>query len=307
MILLGWLVVGVSLGALHAQESPFEKLSTAHLPNAIRVHPKVISGGLPADYRAFEELKSLGVKTIISVDAAVPDVALARQFGMRYVHLPHGYDGIPEARVQELAKAILELDGPIYIHCHHGQHRSPAATAVGCVTAGLIAPEQAVALLTQAGTSVAYRGLYRSVRQTRPAPPAELTQLQIQYRERAQVPALADAMVSLEHTVKNLKTLAAREWQPLPEDPGITAAHEALLLSEQYAELSRTADTAQRPAGYQQLLQEAQLIAEELQQILRSGDQQGGTRPHQAATILQRIEDNCRNCHTQFRDNPIRN
>jgi len=63
-----------------------EKLPTRHLPNAVRVHAKVISGGLPA----LEELRSLGVKTVVSVDGALPDLASAEKCGLRYVHLPHG-------------------------------------------------------------------------------------------------------------------------------------------------------------------------------------------------------------------------
>ncbi|MEZ6081685.1 MAG: hypothetical protein R3C56_40245 [Pirellulaceae bacterium] len=58
----------------------------------------------PEGAAAFNELVQLGVKTIITVDGAQPDVATAKQFGLRYVHLPHGYDGIPENRVAELAK-----------------------------------------------------------------------------------------------------------------------------------------------------------------------------------------------------------
>src|SRR5262245_48277837 len=113
------------------------KLAALHLPCAIEIHPQVISGGLPEGEAAFQDLAALGIKTIISVDGATPDVATAKKHGLRYVHLPHGYDGISAARAAELAKAVRDLPGPIYIHCHHGKHRSPAAAAVACVAAGL--------------------------------------------------------------------------------------------------------------------------------------------------------------------------
>ncbi|HUG68092.1 MAG TPA: hypothetical protein VMM76_10080 [Pirellulaceae bacterium] len=58
-----------------------EKLPTEHLPNAVRVHDKVISGGLPAGDAAFAELRAMGVKTIISVDGAKPDVKTATKHG----------------------------------------------------------------------------------------------------------------------------------------------------------------------------------------------------------------------------------
>src|SRR5690349_14774854 len=50
-----------------------ERLPVAHLPNALRVHEKVISGGLPEGENGFRELAELGVQTIISVDGARPD------------------------------------------------------------------------------------------------------------------------------------------------------------------------------------------------------------------------------------------
>ena len=82
------------------------KVDAPHLPNAYRIHEKLISGGLPEGDEAFAELKELGIKTVISVDGAKPDLAMAKKYGMRYVHLPHGYDGVPDERGAELAKAV---------------------------------------------------------------------------------------------------------------------------------------------------------------------------------------------------------
>src|SRR5262245_42817749 len=117
----------VAAGAVSPSTAKPEKLAVEHLPNAYRITDKVISGGLPEGDAAFQELADLGVKTVISVDGMKPDVETAKKHGLRYVHLPHGYDGVPSERVLELAKAVRELPGLIYIHCHHGKHRSPAA------------------------------------------------------------------------------------------------------------------------------------------------------------------------------------
>ena len=38
----------------------FERLASEHLPNAYRIHPKVISGGLPDGEAGFRDLASLG-------------------------------------------------------------------------------------------------------------------------------------------------------------------------------------------------------------------------------------------------------
>ncbi|HEX5033790.1 MAG TPA: hypothetical protein VFW62_04865, partial [bacterium] len=117
---LSFLLLALALGAAFAEEKPqragqrleaaaLEKVAAKHLPNVVRVHSKVISGGLPEGDAGFKELQDLGVKTVISVDGARPDVDLAKKYGLRYVHLPHGYDGIPQSRLEELAKAVRDL------------------------------------------------------------------------------------------------------------------------------------------------------------------------------------------------------
>ncbi|MFN9972733.1 MAG: hypothetical protein ACK58T_22875, partial [Phycisphaerae bacterium] len=62
------------------------RLTVEHLPNAVRVHDKVVSGGLPEGEEGFRSLKQLGIQTVISVDGAAPDLAMARKYGLRYIH-----------------------------------------------------------------------------------------------------------------------------------------------------------------------------------------------------------------------------
>src|SRR5947209_839442 len=62
------------------------------LHNVFRLTDKLYSGSSPDGDEGFASLQRLGVKTVISVDGARPDVERAHQFGMRYIHLPIGYD-----------------------------------------------------------------------------------------------------------------------------------------------------------------------------------------------------------------------
>ena len=108
-------------------------LKAEGIDNFYQLSEKFSSGSAPEGDAAFAELKKLGVKTIITVDGARPDVDASRRFGIRYVHLPIGYDGVPAAQAVRLVKAAETLPGPIYIHCHHGMHRGPAGAAVICM------------------------------------------------------------------------------------------------------------------------------------------------------------------------------
>lgn len=273
------------------------KLATAHLPNAYQVHGKVISGGLPEGEAGFRELAALGVKTVISVDGAKPEVELARKHGLRYVHLPHGYDGIAESRVHELAKAVRDLPGSIYIHCHHGKHRSPAATAAACVAAGLLEPANAEGVLKAAGTSEGYRGLYRAAREAKRLDAGLLDAMPNDFPETARVPPLAEAMVAIEHVQDHLKQIEAAGWKTPASNPALAPAHEALLLREHFTELLRANETEGRPEGFRRYLLESEAAAVGLESALR-----GPGTSEQAARQLATIGQKCVACHREYRD-----
>src|SRR6516164_9740614 len=92
------------------------KIDAPGLHNVYRITDKLFSGSSPEGDEGFRSLHELGIKTVISVDGARPDVGSAHKYGIRYVHLPFGYDGIPRQRVVALAKAVRDLPGPFYIH-----------------------------------------------------------------------------------------------------------------------------------------------------------------------------------------------
>lgn len=291
-----------------SQPALLEKLQSKHLPNAVKIHPKVISGGLPDGDAAFAELKDLGIKTIISVDGAKPDVEMAKKYGLRYVHLPHGYDGIPEVRMEELAKAVRDLPGPIYIHCHHGHHRSPAAASAACVGAGLIDPKDARQVLVVAGTSESYRGLYQSAQNAKRIDDAVLDALKAEFPATAKLPPMAEAMVGVEHAHDHLKLFAANQWRPIKDQPALEPDHEALLLREHFTELLRTKEVLSKPVRYQELMQEGKAAAGDLETALKKWMAEGRPEktPKTFLTGMDRITKNCTACHKQFRDVPLR-
>jgi protein tyrosine phosphatase (PTP) superfamily phosphohydrolase (DUF442 family) len=277
------------------------KIDSKALPNAYHLTDKVISGGQPQGEPAFKELKDLGVKTVISVDGAKPNVPLAKKYGLRYVHLPHGYDGIPDERLLELTKAVHDLPGPIYIHCHHGKHRSPAAAAAVCVAAGYLSTDEGMAVLEAAGTSKGYRGLYQTVQETQPIDEKALEAVKVEFRETVDVPPLADVMIGIEHTHDHLKTVATAGWRPTEEHADIDPPHEALLLREHYTELLRTDDVKGRPAEFQKLLRESEVNAQRLEEALRADKQD----LKHINRIFERVTADCTACHQTFRDVPL--
>jgi protein tyrosine phosphatase (PTP) superfamily phosphohydrolase (DUF442 family) len=278
---------------------PFAPLKDqADLDNSHVVTAKIISGAQPEDDKGFALLRDLGIKTIVSVDGAQPDVESAHRFGMRYVHLPIGYDGVDDAEGKAIAKALNELPGPIYVHCHHGHHRSAAAVAVACVYNGMLKPEQAEDVLKTFGTGENYKGLWQAARDAKRVDDKELAALQIQWVERAKIPALADAMVKVDQHNDHMKLIQKSGWKTPPSHPDLDPPHEALQLEEHFREIARTDDAKGRPEGYRKLLAEAEHSAADLREALSA-------TPRDAKTIqsaFKRLSTSCTACHKGFRD-----
>ena len=293
-----------------AATDPPQLLATKHLPNAVQVHPRVISGGLPEGDAAFAELADLKIKTIISVDGAKPDAELAAKYGIRYVHLPHGYDGISAQRLAELAKGVRDLEGPIYIHCHHGKHRSPAAAGAACVAAGLIDREQANQLLKVAGTGENYRGLHRVVAQQALISRETLDTLRVDYQPSMPIPPMAEAMVELEETFDHLKRVAKAGWvavpEPQPFEPAanllhIDPVHQATLLQEHFKELMRTPESLGKGNEFGGILASSEAAAAQILEAMTRGAAEAESERLNKA--LDVIGNDCKTCHQKFRDN----
>ena len=307
-VFCGWLILGTSLAM--SQElslvAPEKVAGVPHLPNAIQIHSQVISGGMPEGDESFEELQRLGIKTIISVDGAKPDLELATKYGMHYVHLPHGYDGISVERSKQLAKAVQSLPKPIYIHCHHGKHRSPAAAAVACISAGMVSPTMASNILAKAGTSPNYQGLHESALNAKALPASELASITNDFPEVADLPEMAEAMVEIEHTFDHLQQLAKANWMKVASNPDLDAAHETLLLREHYTEMLRKDEVKKQPTAFIDLLKQAEVDCQELEDSLRQWKLNATPSLAEVRdSTWQRISQGCSTCHRQFRDTPL--
>jgi protein tyrosine phosphatase (PTP) superfamily phosphohydrolase (DUF442 family) len=284
-----------------------QKLHLSHLPNAIRLNDRVISGGLPEGDAGMAQLRDLGVKTIISVDGVRPDLASAQRYGLRYVHLPHGYDGISKSRGEELAKAVSVLPGPLYIHCHHGKHRSPAAAVVACQLAGFPLPMPASELLKYSGTSPHYQGLYQSAAAAKPLDRQFLLQLPQNFPQLAKLPPMAESMVAIEHTFDHLKLISLADWQTPPAHPALDPAHEALLLREHFVELQRLPAVKGEPPEFRHFIASSLTHSEQLERILRQSpltEESQIAQKSSLGTHLQAISESCTACHRAYRDNP---
>ena len=266
------------------------------LHNVYRLSDRLYSGSDPRGDAGFAALHALGVKTIISVDGATPDVPAAGRHGMRYVHVPVAYDGIPREKAWRIAKAARDLPGPVYVHCHHGQHRGPAAAA--CVLLALdpgFTREAAAAWLKQAGTDPRYRGLVELPRTLPPPAAADLDAMPADFPQVVAVPDLTRLMVAIDARWDHLKAAKAAGWKTPPEHPDIDPPHEAVQLAELYREAGRMPDVTSRGGEFLALLREAESAAGELEGALRDNHGVAQAAFERSQALCTKCHDRCRN------------
>lgn len=293
---------GTQTSEAGARVPSLEPLQAASLHNLYRYHENVLGGSSPETPEDFAALAKLGVKTVVSVDGLRPNVEEAAKHGLTYAHVPFGYDGVPESARLQLIKTFRSAPGAIYVHCHHGKHRGPAA--IGCMLAGdgRVSPVDAVNMLKAAGTSPDYPGLFRDVAEIQPVSEERLASVAMP-PPAAAVSDFASAMARIDRTYDHLVLIQKGGWKPDPTHPDIVPHREALMMHELLFEIGRTdlaaeldLDAAQS-GDFRQLLDEGASIAKELER---------GLQTELPIPVLDRrmdaLKQNCAACHKRFRN-----
>lgn len=294
--------IGVASRGYNAGSGPpngeLRSLSLTGLENVFQYSDRLYGGSGPESPAALDSLQRLGIKTIVSVDGARPDVAAARKRGMRYVHLPFGYDGCPPPTAARIVKAVRDLPAPIYIHCHHGKHRGPTAVAFVRIALYGLSPDQAVNEMERAGTGRNYLGLYKAVRHYRRPDPSEIDRAPSDYPEAAPSRGMTDSMVTIGREWERLILCREAGWRTPASHPDLQPAHQALLLREAFHELARRPEVKRRSKAFRASLQRSEDMAVQLENALRAH------RSAESSAISLRIDTGCQSCHQSHRDPP---
>jgi hypothetical protein len=295
-------LVGASLFVLSfaGAAEPAQPVESKTLHNVFKLEGGLYSGDAPEGDDGFRELQKFGVKTIISVDGSKPNVELAHKYGMRYVHLPIGYDGLPKSRALELTKAVQVSGaaGPIYVHCHHGQHRGPAAAAVICRATQGWSAEKADEFLKQAGTSASYPGLFRDVGAFGVPTAEELGRIPGSFPEVAPTPPLVDTMVAIDGYFDALKAAQKAGWKEIPGHPDLQPAQAAVLMWEAFRELHRDPESKKRGEDYLAKMSDGETAADALRGLLSDPARDAAA----CDAALQSMTKNCGACHKAHRN-----
>lgn len=105
------------------------------LPNFGRVSDVLYRGAQP-DEGGFEQLKKMGVKTVVDLRGASHRDELG-SLGIKYVHIPTNVMQIEQAKVIEFLRIVRDpANQPVFLHCERGADRT------GCYVAAYRMVEQ---------------------------------------------------------------------------------------------------------------------------------------------------------------------
>lgn len=267
------------------------------LHNVVAYADGIYSGSFPEGDAGFSSLRALGIRTVISVDGARPDLARAHAAELRYVHLPISYSGVPAERGSAIARALRELPHPIYIHCHHGKHRSAAAAAVAVIALDLATPEECLERMKVSGTSARYTGLFNAVRTAEPMSDADLAAADASFPELWEPQGMVAAMVEAELAFGHLRDIERAGWRTPIESPDLVPAAEAGRLANLLRVLLESDEVKSEPADFLDWLRENADQAQELEDGLAAA-----APADRLSSIMKRLDQTCKDCHAKYRD-----
>lgn len=266
--------------------------------NAVAYHEGFVSGSVPEGDEGFDTLAGMGVKTIISVDGAIPNVDKATQRGMRYIHLPIGYNGFDEKRKMQLVRATRDAmkDGPVYIHCHHGKHRSAGAAATVAASLGWDTPEEGVARMKVSGTAPNYKGLYACATNSTVVAMDLIDDVPANFPEVWKPSDYVGAMVEIDEALDHLKLIEKAGWKVPENHPDLVPAAEAGRMADLYRLAEADEYTKRKSPEFQAMMRDSHQAAQGLEDAIVAGDSAAITAK------FKLVSESCKACHVKFRD-----
>lgn len=277
-----------------------EETRPADLPglhNVVRYADNLLTGAQPEGEEAFETLAGLGVRTIISVDGAKPEVELAAKHGIRYVHLPIGYDGISPERKAELARAVRELPGPVYMHCHHGKHRSAGAGSAVAMALGLTDSATLIERMKISGTAPNYKGMWACATDTPRLSAAELAKASNEFPSVYQTSGMVDGMVAIDVESDHVKGIEKAGWKTAEDHPDMFPAKASGGLARALHALLDDAETKAKGEEFVGLMRASANAADALDEAVKAGK-----APDELSGLFKKVGQSCKDCHTKYRD-----
>jgi len=274
-------------------------LSFKDLSNVVFYQDDLISGCKPEGKEGLASLRELGVKTLICVDGVAPNVALATEFEINTVHLPWKYNAPTDEQILNVTTVFARgrTVGNVYIHCHHGKHRSAAAAAVASIALGEMTLEQAIQRMHISQTSQEYTGLWDAVEHTTRIPIEAIEKNKKEFQSIVKPEGMLDLMITMDEALDTLELLQENKWDSALEERSIVSAAEAGTIVESYRMLQLSEEVNSLPVDFETLLVNALHQANGLEDSLLQS-----LPPKKLDAHFEKVKQSCVACHSVFRN-----
>jgi len=271
----------------------------AGLKQVVAFHEDLFSGSKPDGELGMDSLMKLNVDTIICVDGVAPDVKGAREYGIKTIHIPLKYNAPNKAQILDLATAVSmsRVGGNVYIHCHHGKHRSAAAAALVSIALGFSTPQAMKSRMEVAETWPHYTGLWEAVERQEAVNIFKILDNEKPFPSMVKPEGMTAQMVAVDEAFDRLLLVKQSGWVIPESHPDLAPASDAGLIAETFRSM--------------QLAPETQLIKFDFTtQVINAVHQASGLeKALKIETLdtksldqyLHRVDQSCINCHAAVR------
>jgi len=96
----------------------------------VKYSDRLYRGGCVTSEEGMKALAARSIKTIVSITPDDAERRYAKQYGVTLVEAPFAKDKpVPDETLQRFLKAVRNASGPVYVHCHGGNHRGGTLAA----------------------------------------------------------------------------------------------------------------------------------------------------------------------------------
>ena len=269
------------------------------LKQVVAFQDDLFSGSRPEGEWGMKSLVELNIASIICVDGIAPEVERAREYGINTIHLPLKYNSPNKTQILDLCSAFMmnRLNGNVYIHCHHGKHRSAAAAALVSIALDLSNAQEMKERMQVSETSQYYTGLWEAVERQQLISMSEIVKNEKTFPSVVKPTGMTAQMIDIDEALDRLLLVEQSKWIVPKSHPDLAPTADAGIIAETFRSMQLDEESPFFNKNFVGETINAFHEASRLEQILNTDT----IDVKLFSEHLHRVEQTCIQCHKAWR------